>query len=303
MLTMTYVSRNDDHGGGLVPRIQTSIDSLIGQIDRYGLNLDLIFVEWNPVEGVPKIRDLIHYPSWFPVRFIEVPHKVHTMYKNSDKLNVFNAVGMNLGMRRAKGDWVLYTTHDILFSEGVARFLAREEFDDTKFYRAHRMETDVGKYLDRPIFELLELCESNITKSNAYTGTPGGLFTNASGDFILMSRDSYYALEGVPEWPIVGMYFDGITIARAYSMGLDQEILPYNVYHINHGSQGSDRMKTVQHLSNGYWKNIKKSSETRTGVKPLNNPGWGLGYAEEVGIGDGVIQLRTDQLPNNFIPT
>lgn len=301
MITITYNSRNDDHGGNLIPRIQTSIYNLCEQIERYGLDLDLVFVEWNPVEGVPRIWELIECPEWFPVRFIEVPAKIHNMYKNHEKLPVFSAIAMNVGMRRARGDWVLSTTHDILFSEEMAQFLAREEFDEGKFYRAPRMDVNLSGELDKPIYEILELCKKKIVRSNEYSGQ-GGLFTRACGDFILMTRDAWHKLEGFPEWPMLGMYYDGILLVRAYAMRLEQEILPHHIYHIEHGNRGQEVMRRVQHLSGSYWKNMKRRMETSRRLEPMNNPGWGLGYAEEVEISENVVQLRTDRKPNNSTP-
>ena len=141
MLSIPFVSRNDDHGGQLLERIQGTLNSYIYYRDKYNWDIEIIFVEWNPPPNKPLIRDILTYPDNFPIKFIEVPPEMHNRYANSDKIALFSAIAMNVAMRRAKGNWVVSTTHDDIFSERLVTLLKNENFSEDSFYRAARYDS------------------------------------------------------------------------------------------------------------------------------------------------------------------
>lgn len=300
MLTITWVSRNDNHGGGeLVHRIQVTLDALIEWWQMFNWNLELIFVEWNPLPSKHRLRSLIKYPDAFPIQFIEVPAEIHNQYNNADKIGVFPAIGANVGMRRAQGDWVLTTTHDDLFPFELGEFLAQGNFDSGAFYRAERWDTGIKQFSNMSTKERVVLAKKNIIRYNKYTG---GLFTKASGDFIMMPRQVWHTIRGYPEWPILGIYYDGILIHCANALGLKQTVLPYPVYHIEHGNRGLDLMRRLPHLPRKVYDGFIREME-RTG-RPLkaNNENWGLGSCQEIQIAHNVIRLIGGQPPDNRLP-
>ena len=62
------------------------------------------------------------------------------------------------------------------------------------------------------------------------------LHTGASGDFILMARESWAELQGHPELPIHPMYLDGLTLYEALGRGFNFVNFPPDqpAYHIEH---------------------------------------------------------------------
>ena len=119
-LSIVVCSRNDDHGGGLLRRMQAFIDGLSEQSTRYGLDAELLLVEWNPPEDSPRLSSILHLPgprSTLTARIIEVPESVHKQLAHSDSLSLFQMIAKNVGIRAARGRFVLATNVDILFSD------------------------------------------------------------------------------------------------------------------------------------------------------------------------------------------
>ena len=298
MLSIPFVSRNDNHGGQLLERIQGTLNSYIYYRNKYNWDIEIIFVEWNPPPKTPLIRDMLTYPDNFPIRFIEVPPEIHNRYTNSDKIALFSATAMNVAMRRAKGNWVVSTTHDDIFSEKLVTLLKNENFSEDSFYRASRYDTKVN--IRQPIVTILKQLGGGVVKKN----NPGGpgLFTQAAGDFIMMSKDNWNLIQGYPEWPILGFFFDGISISNAYANGLQQIIYPYPVYHVEHGNKGQDRLPHLPHLKSKFWHKIRDDEWDRRKEYPLKNPGWGLAGAKEVRLSKNTIRLKGNPYIENRIP-
>jgi hypothetical protein len=74
-------------------------------------------------------------------------------------------------------------------------------------------------------------------KSYQRPGLPH-LFTNAAGDFTLMSRERYAALRGIPEErEYHSAHFDGVLCFMAYAAGMPEIVFadPRRMYHVDHG--------------------------------------------------------------------
>src|SRR3954453_8700966 len=118
-LSVVATARNDDHGGNPLYRMQLFVDGLIAQADRFRVPTELVLVEWNPPADRPRLADVLDWPEGAghcDVRIIEGPHDLHSPLERSDRLPLFQMIGKNVGIRRARGDLVLATNIDILFS-------------------------------------------------------------------------------------------------------------------------------------------------------------------------------------------
>ena len=74
--------------------------------------------------------------------------------------------------------------------------------------------------------------------SYRFKGLPE-LFTNASGDFTLLSRDMYLRLHGIPEErEFHSMHFDSVFCFMAHAAGATEVELtdPLRIYHVDHGA-------------------------------------------------------------------
>src|SRR5215510_10077245 len=78
-LSVVATSRNDDHGGSLLHRMQHFVDGWVAQCKRHQLPSELILVDWNPPEGRPLSKALQWpaEPDPCVIRIITVPAAVH----------------------------------------------------------------------------------------------------------------------------------------------------------------------------------------------------------------------------------
>ena len=173
-LSVVVTARNDDHGGNLLGRMQTFLNGWIGQCKKYGLSSELIIVEWNPPADRPLLTKALRYPPDLgpcSVRFIEVPQEVHQRYRHAQALPLYQMIAKNVGIRRARGEFVLATNIDILFSNELVRFTAEGRLRAGRMYRVDRYDVMSGVPVDGSVDEQLAYCHSHLLRINAREGT------------------------------------------------------------------------------------------------------------------------------------
>ncbi len=267
-ISFVVAARNDDYGGNFLHRMQVFVNVLLGLAEKHSLNLELIVVEWNPPAGKESLSRAISWPSGLKsakVRFIEVPLETHRKVLGSDKLLMFEFLAKNVGIRRAKGEYMVVTNPDIIFNDELIGFLASKKLSPECFYRMDRYDVKKTIPLNMSVKEQLDFCEKNWTavrtmKADRKRAFPyfdysnlrsilsrirsmfirdprTGIHTNASGDFFLMARSEWNKLRGYPELPLP-CFVDGYMCFIAASSGLPQVILNSRkrIYHQSHGS-------------------------------------------------------------------
>ena len=68
-------------------------------------------------------------------RIISVPAVLHQRFKYADRVQFFQMIAKNVAIRRARGRFVLATNIDIIFSDELMQYIARQQLDPTKMYR------------------------------------------------------------------------------------------------------------------------------------------------------------------------
>lgn len=173
-LSLVVTTRNDDHGGGLLARTQAFVSGWIEQARRFGISSELIIVEWNPPTDRPRLVEVLRWPEDFgpcQVRFLEVPAELHQRYVHSDALPLYQMIAKNVGIRRARGRFVLATNIDILFSSELATFFAGRTLQPNRMYRIDRHDAMSGIPEGRPVEEQLEYCRSHLIRVNRREGS------------------------------------------------------------------------------------------------------------------------------------
>ena len=146
-LSVVAASRNDDHGGDPLRRTQIFVNSFARQCEKFRLPAELILVDWNPVEGRPGLAAVLSLPdgsSYCQARVITVPAHLHRRIKYGDRLSFFQMIAKNAGIRRARGQFVLATNIDIIFSDELMAFISRRQLDPAKQYRVDRYDIQAG---------------------------------------------------------------------------------------------------------------------------------------------------------------
>jgi hypothetical protein len=172
-ISIVTTSRNDDHGQNLMRRMQFFVTGWLEQAKRYSISSELIIVEWNPLPDRPKLAQALKWPQDLgpcAVRFIEVPPEIHQRFKYSEKLPVFQMIAKNVGIRRARGRFILATNIDILFNDEIMRFFASGKLENNRMYRIDRWDIP-DTIPDLPISQQLEFCRENVIRINGKYGT------------------------------------------------------------------------------------------------------------------------------------
>ena len=134
-LSVVATSRNDDHGGYLIERMQWFVDGFAWNSDRRGARVELVLVEWNPPEDRAPLMEALRWPrpnTMLSVRVLTVPPSEHRRILPEGSVPMMQMIAKNVGIRRALGDNVLATNIDIL--------LCPELFDRRRHSRKrHRM--------------------------------------------------------------------------------------------------------------------------------------------------------------------
>lgn len=326
-LSVVVTSRNDDHGGSLLYRMHHFLHHFVAQCRKWDLSAELIIVEWNPPEDRPPLSEVLSLPEErgpCTLKILQVSKAVHEQFEHGDKLPLFQMIAKNVGIRRAQGRFVLATNIDILFSDAVILFM-KNHLEPGRLYRADRLDVPhrlpegepILDFCERSFFRInsrwgiksiyrkeveasrrdtpLECLKRGIRRlKNLYTGRY--LHTNACGDFTLMAKEDWFALQGYPEWMIYSFHIDSVLLYQARELGLIEVDLPrfMPIYHIEHGP-GSGYSLEGAHLLFGRLKNagipylsdgdlcriitkIRKKMDWRS-FYPLRNPDfsqWGL---------------------------
>ena len=261
-LSIVIASRNDEHGGNTLRRMQVTLNSLIGQLEKFHIEAELVLVDWNPPIDKPPLRDAIVWPrklEYCTVRIITVPLAIHLKYGFSEEQPMKVIVAYNVGFRRARGQFILQGTIDTLYSDGLMSYIGLRGLKEDVRYRVTRFEVNRNVVQYNTTKERLDYCENNIIGINAqesaivqlvlYRGLPK-LFTNACGDFQLMSKYYWHLLRAYAESDSISAHVDSLLSYASYVAGVREVVLesPMRLYHIDHGDKFNDRTKRTAPL-------------------------------------------------------
>jgi hypothetical protein len=212
-LSVVVTSRNDGHGGTPNARFQAFLNCLVAQCDRIGLRAELIVVEWNPPAEQPRLRDVLVCrgdASHCEVRFIEVPAALHARLRQSDRLPLFQMIAKNVGIRRARGQFVLSTNIDVLLSNELVDHIAAGKLEPGTLYRIDRRDVDTNVPIDAPLDDMLAYCQSHQLRRHTQRGTfpvstkgSPALFPDdiVAADAGILLGEGWHAVEGVSGAP------------------------------------------------------------------------------------------------------
>jgi hypothetical protein len=270
-LSIVVTTRNDNHGGDLLKRTQTFLNGLIIQFNKYKIKTELIIVEWNPPADKPLLKDVltINFPNnYLTIRYIIVPEEIQRKFRFHDTIPLYQMIAKNVGIRRAKGIFILCTNIDLLFSDGLMLDLQKQNLQENTFYRAdrcdvpkeimeisdfnaqiHFAEKNVSERLGRKSllkahftdfindFYALPVLGKFISKSiflirKSIWGESKvvlyNLLFDACGDFTLMSKMDWEKIDGYAEIDLYSLHIDSMVLISALSLGMKQVVFKAN---------------------------------------------------------------------------
>lgn len=277
-LTLVFTGRNDDFGGDFNGRFFRALRFNHEHLTRAGIPHEFIFVEWRPIAGRPYLATVLAeaFPELGPaeLRSFVVDAAYHDALSLNPRLQFQEFIAKNVGIRRARGSFVLTTNTDIYLSRGVIDTLAERSLDSNTLYRAPRHDlkgnSDVS-FLDWDVLE----DERNWEIVNQIKPP---LFTNASGDFLLLDRQTSQRLRGFNEiYRTAKIHMDGNFCVKAHASGVRLLDIGAPVYHVGRGTLHAHIGSYRSRPSEAPWGDIRWNSD----VIYVNGDDWGLGRAPE----------------------
>ena len=196
-LSVVMAGRNDLYGGGdYLARMNRCLESVVP------LGCEIIFVEWNPPRDRPTLIEKIGHHG---IHLITVANDVHNWQHGSELMPMFEYRAKNVGIRRAKGDWILVMNSDIELTEAMRKRLAGE-FEIGSIYGAKRHDIHNGS--------IVQVCDG-------------------PGDFVLMCREDWHLFRGYLDL-VSYTHIDSLLWWTAEKFGLKKQILDEYVIHQEH---------------------------------------------------------------------
>lgn len=182
VLSIVAVSRNDNHGGDMLGRMQHCVDGFIAQCNRHGLYAELIMVEWNPPTDRLPLAEALTWPENLgtaEVRIVTVPRELHSSLDHAAELPLFQMIGKNVGIRRARAPFILATNVDILFNDKLFIYM-RDKLARGTVLRVDRFDVppDVPRGVD--FDEVIKYCD----QSFYHIGTRLGMYNPKTGELL-----------------------------------------------------------------------------------------------------------------------
>jgi hypothetical protein len=264
-LSLVVAGRNDDYGKDFRERLfRTSLHNS-ALLEAAGIDFEYVLAEWNPLPDRPLLSD--EFVERVPnARTVVIPPAVHQEYSLNPGMPFHEMAAKNAALRRARGEFVIVTNADILFSEGLVHRIATGQFAADTLYRAHRIDVKPELAWDEMKNPLNQLPSGEGL-------LPPPLYLGAGGDFCLASRDLWHSLRGFNEAVRFSTRAkDWQFFLSALAQGVNIEFIG-DVYHLDHeggfrNTESSQLSSEVVHF--GKWWDIE------FGLPVFNSTSWGF---------------------------
>lgn len=254
-LSIVVTGRNDNYDGNFNERLIVALGRNIKSLP----DAEFIFVEWNPYLDRPLVCQKLKKVFGDRVRCFVVHPKFHDFYCTIDDFLEYPA--KNVGIRRAKGQFIASINSDIIFCPDLVDNI-KKELQANIIYRATRIDI-------RP--DYLYVC---FPLHNKYVLERNSGYMNAAGDFLLMHRNMWDHLTGYcEEFPWQRLHKDAQPLHILVDKEKFQVMDIGATTHWRHPSSWSSSKKRPR-VGDIYWDFTKCGYEK-------NKDTWGLTYTEE----------------------
>ncbi|MBV1900915.1 MAG: hypothetical protein KUG56_04505 [Kordiimonadaceae bacterium] len=317
-LTIVTVSRNDEHVERMRERSQAFIDGVIFLAEKFQTKTELILVEWNPPVENPLMAEQFSYPENHPyvsVVIITVPKKLHDQYITGANMPLYQMIGKNVGIRRARGRFVVATNIDVLLSEALFSAIVKPDLAAGNLYRSNRWDID-RKILDEAnAGDMISAAESMTFQVQYRAGTQQRdtanphhepekiivagnrteqhllpqLHTMACGDFQMMARDDWFTMRGYAELDGYSFHLDSLFALMCHYQGFNEHVFSDECphFHIDHTLGQEAKSDTYIMQNNKALKHISfggliflNTYMADAGTPHVNRSNWGLSQCD-----------------------
>jgi hypothetical protein len=261
-ISVVITGRNDDYGQDFLGRLRVFLRHLDWQVRACPDLMELVIVEWNPLPDREPLSQALPATRNISVRYITVDSDTHETIGAT--MPVLEFAGKNVGIRRARGDFVLATNPDIVFSQAMIDWLSTRPLRTDTVYRTDRYDfvpdgisaindAEIENYAVKHSF-VVHSMEQNasvslpVNHAGDVSSLPRGqvdlniMHTNGAGDFILASRETFWTVRGLYESLDRRWHVDSISLYRFHWAGVKQHVVqaPCCIFHQHHQRSAQD---------------------------------------------------------------
>jgi hypothetical protein len=221
--SIVVVGRHDNFSKGFEERAQHFLDTIDHHIEKVPLaDVEIVFVDYaTPIANATLLHNVLKIGKSLKgrVRYVIVPEAAHArvVLRLGKPISFLEYIAKNIGVRRAKGKFVLVTNPDDLLSLQLFELIAARQFNTFVFYRAVRWDnradtpytiSDLVRGLNEPWemrkWDVNQRCENFENRFSVITSVGEyhhKSFPCGGGDFMLLSKKMWDAVEGFNEFP------------------------------------------------------------------------------------------------------
>jgi hypothetical protein len=254
---VTY-GRNDGYTADYVLRVSHALRLLARQLERAELPSEIIISEWNPPQDRPLLVEELDVPK--DLRHVTIVGVItgaehHRGFLGADEVGIHVAEAANVGLRRARGEFIVGKSSDTFYSPEVIERIGRRNLRHDTIYRIDRHDV----FMDDPaLWELPDhvlLAKFATMPANIHGWLQQKpewgvreLHTNACGDFTLMAARYWKELRGYPRDPtVLALDCDSLVLHAAASLGATECRWPETcrVYKPAHSNMNNARVQQL----------------------------------------------------------
>ena len=252
--------RNDGYTPDYVRRVNRATNCLAHQLERAGIDSEILIAEWNPAPDHALLLEAVDLPAAMhhvSVRGVIVDPHYHLKYIGAQERGVHSGEAANVGVRRARGRFITVKASDTFFSPQVIEMIRPQALDPDTMYRIDRHDVAIT---DPAIWDLdddalLEKFASLPSAPHSWIDQPPAwklreLHTNACGDFTLMAAAYWRLLRGYPrDDTVLSLDIDSLMMHAAAALGVRECRWPDDcrVYKPLHDNLNNARITQIWH--------------------------------------------------------
>jgi len=266
-ISIVVVGRNDNYGGNFSRRLEVTLDWNLSKIPVS----ELIYVEWNNIPERESDCEWItkKYPN---SRCYIVSNEIHKKISTNPNIPLLEYHAKNVGIRRAKYDWILLVNADVFLGLDVINNLKR--LNKKYVYGSHYINIEWNGE---------DITEKHLVNNiHAKSYCPANeKMENVVGNFILTHKDNWLKMTGYDErLTNVRIGVDRNGLCQLLYNGCKPMIIGHH-YHLDHKESAL------------YGWNVTHGNEQIGNNIPYKNEdNWGLMNYKEVEIKERIWLLK-----------
>jgi hypothetical protein len=286
LISLVLTGRNDEYGGDFTARFFRTLRFNHQQLTARGIPHELVFIEWAPPQDRPLLVEQVFdaIPDLDPLvcAWYVVDPGYHDALSLNPRLEYLEFIAKNVGVRRARGRFVLASNCDVYLGRRVLDVFERGALEARVLYRAPRQDLKLASDLSSLDWDVLE-DPRNLAGPVQRLKPP--LMGSATGDFVLLDRETFHAIGGFNEvYRVARIGIDRNVLVKALSSGVRIADIGGPVYHVNHA--GSYRLQPHAYAGREAEAPWGDRRWHQGGVSYTNPPTWGLSDAPVRQVGD-----------------